>query len=707
MKKTALFLVFTLLLTMVGGMTTVYGAHTQIESFEISPTETTKILGNCYTRTGWTDAHNNGTYWYAVEASYGWCEWDLNVLEAGMYKISIKSGTDGAASKMKISRNSIKNDSTGNKKATELVSYSIVPGKVSSIWDKTVTDLATIYLEKGISTIQLDNVGARKYVHEINITPVDDNVKIERTVSECDSKDLNDKNTYSDDNGEKYHMLHSGRYINHKINIPETGNYLLSLNYLNYYTKTYAGSVTISTGKTEDALTTVGSYTLPAKVWTKGEADYLINVPITVLSLEAGEQFIQIKGSAEPYIGKMTLEKFDELVLDDGNDETVDPVVYNVNPIAPTTQVIPSGIGKKYCAATGYEYEVQARNMEETYNLRAFGAGKYDVYMNLAMPSTYGYQITLSVDGVEQSFERSETNLSTGWSDYQYQKVGSITLPKGTSALTINSKAYSYTDSETAKTRYYGYFYFKGFKLVPSGTELSAKAYTDTEPNFTTSSFNKTLGINVDSEENTDNVVRLSAGNSVSYNVNVSKAGIYGLSALSNSGAANAEFVVSANDRQVSVRTDFGVMSEYAYNKLGYVYLNKGDNAVTITLTSGSKVDILALYTEAAEITLHADNSKGAKVEGIVAPEEGKAAKSYAVKVDFNGALEGKIAIVAAGVYDNSGRLVDVKLLRFEANGTEIKTLTLSNANLEEGKNYTVKAFLWDQDTLFGLSEVF
>jgi len=716
MKKTAIFLVFTLLLTMLGGMTTVWAANAPDihETFEVDPENGLVIYGDQLTASptmaNAKDAYfnNTGTYRYAYFPAYSgwqWITYDLSVVEPGSYKVTARATTgssDGKRGILELSRMNLNKTASGTSvsayPADVVLSSSLVPA-AGPYADVTV-DLGIINLEQGVTTIGVKNIGnITMYLHNITLTPVDEDVIIRDRDDYYEA--YGRTSNIIDKDGYRTHIFHkvinastdpNPSYIVHKVYSPEETTYNLSYR---YFQATQNSKINVEVGTVvdnfvpddnemiEDPLVieesdneTIEYTTQITEAVFPNKVSNVQFYEIGQITLSKGYNYIKTTAAyGDFYLATMKLEEIS--TLPENAIELTDD----------STTLLSVGSTSTDFKNNDFEFVVNADT-----------PGYYDVIMTM-YPSSLSYnehRFLFTVNGEEQSYSGIKTDFSGTW---KAVTIGKVYLPAGTSTLKITT-LYAYGNNLEGKNEYVSVFNYMNIKL--NKTETIINATTRSDASTTTNIFYKST---------LENGIRFIPGNTAEYNISVNETGVYNLSIDALNKTFGSVWKLNVNGTEHIFET-FSASDKLERIALDNVYLIKGSNSITLSLVNGTAVDVtsLVLSKDINAIKLYRDSvavkNDINSVEYLRTIKSDKAFRSgkLVAQVDLS-PYAGKDVFYALAVYNGNNQLVNVNCATVTATASTVKTIDVTGVTLEEG--YKAKVFVWDNATLFGASEIF
>lgn len=720
MKKTAIFLVFTLLLTMVGGMTTVWAANAPDihESFEVDAETGLVIYGDQLTVSptlaGAKDGYfnNTGTYRFLYlpvfnpnTSPYAWVNYNLNVETPGSYKVTARVSTNVRTDKrgiLELSRmNFNKTASTLASTANNcdvVLSKTLIPN--SGEYANVTVDLGIIDLPAGVTTVGVKNIGdVTAYVHNLTFTPS------EKEVAVRDREDYIEAygraSNVIDKDEIKTQIFHkvinastdpNPSYMIHKVYSSEEKTYNLSYRYLqatqNSKIKVEVGTVPVVeevepteapaedgevapiTAEAEEIVytTQIEEATFPNKVSNIQFYD------AGQITLSKGYNYIKTTAAyGDFYLGTMKLEEADaevENVIKLTNTDT-------------TLLTVPS-------VTTGFT------NNDFEFVVNTEKAGSYDVRMQMypSGPAYNEHRFLFTVNGVEQSYSGIKTDFYKEWKTVT---IGRVNLPAGTSTLKVTT-LYAYGNNLEGVNEFVSVFNYMTISLRKTGTKVAAT--TKNADSTTTDIFYKAT---------TTNGIRFVPENSATFTATVDETGVYDLSADLVSKSNGAAWTMTVNGVTKSFDA-YGKFDESDTTDLGKVYLEKGENVITLTLNKGIAVDLINLYLDADQnaIQLYRDSvavkNEINSIEYLRTIKSDKIFKSgkLIAQVDLS-ALAGKEVLCVFALYNANNQItkIDCKTVTAAAN----QKLELTGVELSEG--CYAKVFVWDSTSLFGMCELY
>lgn len=696
MKKTAIFLVFTLLLTMLGGMTTVWAANAPDvhDTFEVDAETGLVIYGDQLTASPTMAAakdayfNNTGTYRYLYFPSFSswqWVTYDLNVAKAGSYHVTARvstTATEGKRGVLQLSRMNFNDTAAGSGATTNiadvLLSQALIPAK--GAYANAIVDLGIIDLPEGVTTIGVKNVGnITAYLHNLTLTPSEENVIIRDRDDYLEAYGRTSNLLPKD--GIETHIFHkvinatndpNPSYMIHKVYSPKKATYKLSFRYVQASVNSKI-NVELGTMGEDDDIT----YSSPIEYTFPNKVSNIQYYELGNITLEEGYNYIKTTAAyGDFYLGTMKLEETTELAEDVIKLTDTSTILLNVD-----------------STTTGFE------NNDFEFVVNTDKQGTYDVTMCM-YPSSASYnehRFAFTVNGVEQSYSGIKTDFSGNWKDVT---IGRVYLPEGTSTLKI-STIYGYGNNLDGKNEYISVFNYMNIKL---------NKVAETEINTATKNDSSTV-TNIFYKSTAENGVRFVSGNTLDINVNVSETGVYNLAFDSNSKTNGAVWTLAVNEAETTLET-YGTEEKLEKVELGKVYLTKGDNALSLTLDNGTAVDVTSIYVskDYNAVKLYRDSiTVRNQINSLEYLRTIKSDKKFTsgkliAQADLS-SYAGKEVLLVFAVYNANNQIANINCKTLTPTASTVEKLEVTGVSLAEG--YTAKVFVWDNATLFGVSEIY
>lgn len=483
MKKTALLLVLTMLVSVFSGYGAVFAEEAtapvngpQEEAFAVSATEPTVLSGVRFTKTNIAAGYWNGTQTFNTVEAYSntqrYVSYDLDVEEAGAYRVTVKAVAKSDGTYARIYRQGRISQSTGDLDGGDVVLAEAALKSTDGAWSPQDNDFGVIYLEEGSNQIAISSlaISAKSfYLMSVTLTPVEENAPL--VFGLRDAKDFNGGGSETlhgtiGTHAVPYISFGGGEYQLYDVTIPEDGLYRFTT-FGNYYSPCY--TLTDVTDP-ENPVVLVNATSIKQ---TGPDASSAYPAEVAKIALNAGDYTFKLSSTSSSHYSYFTLEKVFEIgekesFIADGETVKVDRTMF-------TTTTGGSGLDFGY---NGYrEYKVYAEK-----------EGVYDFILNYS--TTAATTMTVAVNGNKYISEK-EIEGRGSWGNYIDVNLGKILLKAGSNVLKL-------TPGSTMNMPY--------FTLAPSTVaKISASDGTNvTTDALATMSYNGGTAVKVDETQKLD-----------------------------------------------------------------------------------------------------------------------------------------------------------------------------------------------------------
>jgi len=423
MKKTALLLVITMLVSVFAGYGAVSAETTEVVNgpqatpFSVSATEPTTLSGVRFTKTNTSDGSwSNGSYCTLEAYSYTqrYVSYDLDVEKAGAYRVTVRAVAYSDGTIARLYRQGRGTQTTGDLGGGDVVLAEVGLKSTDGVWSPQDNDFGVIYLEEGSNQIAISSLSlcAKSfYFLGMTLTPVDESAPL--VFGLRDAKEMNAGESLISNlanHAVPFISFGGSDYQIYDVTIPEDGLYSFTA-YGSYSHKLTLTDITDAENPVElvtDAVTAstgTGSSASPAEV--------------AKIDLKAGTYTYKLTNGVSSHYSYFTLKKIADPLGDKvsfiptGETVKVDRTLYSVST---------GGAGLDFGYGGYREYKVYAET-----------EGFYDFILNYA--TTGATTMTVAVDGVVKANKALDARAN--WADYADVTIGTIKLNAGLNTLKL------------------------------------------------------------------------------------------------------------------------------------------------------------------------------------------------------------------------------------------------------------------------------